>query len=87
MADFTASSPFSIAGSSATITLYTLFPAKGLINGQGGFSLTVNQGPNTGLIVAFFSYGGSFTATSGPAMGATSTDVGVTESDATPPNS
>lgn len=82
---FTASSPFSIANSSTTVRFLTLaFASGGLINGQGGFSLSVNQGPAAGLVIQFLSYGGSFTAIDGPASGRVSTDVGVTENDTTP---
>ncbi len=82
---FTASSPFSIANSSTTVRFLTLaFASGGLINGQGGFSLSVNQGPNAGFVIQFLSYGGSFTAINGPAIGRVSADVGVTENDTTP---
>jgi hypothetical protein len=80
---FTSSGPFSITGSSATISLFTIF-IPGLIDGSGGFSIHVNQGPMAGFLVQFLSYGGAFMGTSGPANGAISSDVGVTENDTTP---
>lgn len=39
---------------------------------------------NSGNVVQFLSYEGTFTATNGPANGMTSTDIGVSESSATP---
>lgn len=37
-----------------------------------------------GTVLQFLSYGGTFTATDGPAIGMTSTDIGVSEDSATP---
>ena len=55
------------------------FDATGLQNGdKDGFAL-VNA---SGQVVEFLSYEGSFTASSGPANGMTSTDVGVSEANA-----
>lgn len=55
--------------------------AAGLQNGSpDGIALV----DDTGAVVEFLSYEGSFTATNGPAAGLTSTDVGVAEGGATP---
>jgi DNA/RNA endonuclease G (NUC1) len=57
------------------------FDATGLQNGdKDGFALV----DNNGHVVEFLSYEGSFAATSGPAAGMTSTDVGVSEANAPP---
>ncbi|QZD96132.1 endonuclease/exonuclease/phosphatase family protein [Qipengyuania gelatinilytica] len=56
-------------------------PTNGLQNGApDGFAL-VDAGGN---VVMFLSYEGSFTATTGPAAGLTSTDIGVAETSSTP---
>ena len=52
------------------------FAAGGLQNGPDGIAL-VDDGDN---VIQFLSYEGSFTATDGPAIGLTSTDIGVSES-------
>ena len=55
--------------------------ATGIQNGNpDGIALVHN---NT-EVVDFISYGGSFTATAGPAAGMTSVDIGVTENESTP---
>lgn len=52
------------------------YPANGLQNGPAdGFAL-VNA---SGAVVEFLSYEGTLTATNGPAVGMTSTDIGVAE--------
>lgn len=52
------------------------YPTNGLQNGApDGFAL-IN---NTGVVVQFLSYEGSFTANDGPAAGMTSTDIGISE--------
>lgn len=57
------------------------FPTNGIQNGSpDGFALV----DNTGSVVQFLSYEGSFTATNGPANGLTSTDIGVAEGSSTP---
>ena len=56
------------------------FNARGLQNGSpDGIALV----DDTGVVVEFISYEGAFTATSGPAAGLTSTDIGVSESSGT----
>lgn len=56
---------------------------SGLQNGApDGFALDLD-----GSVLHFISYEGSFTATSGPAEGLTSIDVGLSESDTTPAGS
>lgn len=57
------------------------FATLGLQNGSpDGFALV----DNTGSVVQFLSYEGSFTAVDGPAAGLTSTDIGVSEPSSTP---
>lgn len=57
------------------------FAVNGIQNGDAdGFAL-VDAG---GQVVQFLSYEGSFTATTGPAAGMTSTDIGVSEASTTP---
>jgi endonuclease I/PKD repeat protein len=54
---------------------------SGLQNGNpDGIALV----DGAGAVVQFLSYGGSFTASDGPAAGMTSTDIGITESSSTP---
>lgn len=55
--------------------------ASGLLNGSPDAMALVDD---NGAVVEFLSYEGSFTATDGPASGLTSTDVGVSETSATP---
>jgi predicted extracellular nuclease len=55
-------------------------PTNGLQNGSpDGIALV-----DGGTVVQFLSYEGSFTAADGPAVGLTSTDIGVSESSSTP---
>ena len=55
-------------------------PANGLQNGApDGLALVCD-----GVVVEFLSYEGTMTANNGPALGMTSTDVGVSETSATP---
>ena len=78
-----------------TESLSGVLPDQG--NGFGTVSLAVvglqNGAPDgmalvdNGTVVQFLSYEGAFTATSGPADGMTSTDIGVAESNATPAGS
>lgn len=57
------------------------FPSNGIQNGGPDGLALVDAG---GTVVQFLSYEGSFTASSGPAAGMTSTDIGVAESSSTP---
>ena len=76
---FTASAPFPISGSSETITFYTFsYPSNGIQNGSPDGIALVNTVTNT--VVEYLSYEGTMTAVGGIADGATSTDVGVSES-------
>ncbi len=52
------------------------FPISGLQNGAPDGIALVDCG---GVVIQFLSYEGTFTATSGPAIGQTSTDIGVSE--------
>lgn len=76
-----------------TISLTGAFDDEG--TGFGALSFSIggiqNGAPDgialvdaSGSVVQFISYEGSFTATSGPAAGMTSTDIGVSESSGTP---
>lgn len=57
------------------------YPSNGVQNGNpDGIALI----DNLGNVVQFLSYGGSFTATNGPAAGLTSVDIGITESSSSP---
>jgi LPXTG-site transpeptidase (sortase) family protein len=56
------------------------YPSNGLQNGAPDGIALVN---NSGSLVQFLSYEGSFTAVGGPADGETSTDIGVSESGST----
>jgi len=57
------------------------FPISGLQNGApDGVALIDPQG----TVVAFLSWEGSFTATNGPALGLSSSDIGVSEGSSTP---
>ena len=61
-------------------TLSFSYPTDGIQNGSpDGIALI-----DSGTVLYFISYEGSFTATNGTAIGLTSTDIGVTESSATP---
>lgn len=57
------------------------YPTNGIQNGGPDGMALVDAG---GDVVQFLSYEGSFTALGGPADGLTSTDIGVSESSATP---
>ncbi|MDG3583039.1 DUF5689 domain-containing protein [Galbibacter pacificus] len=62
---------------------YIMLPSNGLQNGSpDGIALI----DNLGNVVQFLSYEGSFTAVDGTAMGATSEDIGVEESNSSPIN-
>ena len=61
---------------------YVVIPTPGLQNGAPDGLALVNSG---GAVCEFLSYEGTFTATSGPAAGITSTNVGVAEGSTTPP--
>ncbi len=67
---------FGVAGSTDTITLYST-PFTGIQNGAPDGLALVNI--TNGFVESFLSYEGSFTATSGSAIGLTSVDVGVFE--------
>ncbi|MEN8164844.1 MAG: endonuclease, partial [Acidobacteriota bacterium] len=56
------------------------FAIAGIENGAPDGLALVN---NSGTVIQFLSYEGSFTATAGPAEGLTSTDIGVSESSST----
>lgn len=59
-------------------TVSVTYPSNGLQNGApDGIALV-----NGTVVVQFLSYEGSFAATNGPAMGLTSTDIGVSQSGA-----
>ncbi|MGB7337290.1 MAG: ExeM/NucH family extracellular endonuclease, partial [Phototrophicaceae bacterium] len=60
-----------------------VLPANGLQNGSpDGLALVENS---TNTVIEFLSYEGTMTAANGPAVGLTSTDIGVTESNSTTP--
>ncbi len=62
-------------------TIYITYPADGIQNGgSDGFALI----DAAGAVVEFLSYEGTLTATNGPAIGLTSTDIGVFEPSTTP---
>lgn len=66
-------------GNYAFLAIY--LPSNGLQNGSpDGLALV----DNNGITVQFLSYEGTFDATNGPAIGLTSTDIGVTEPSTTP---
>ncbi|MEN0003636.1 MAG: lamin tail domain-containing protein [Bacteroidota bacterium] len=81
---------FAVGEDDGTYTYYTMmvggFGVSGIQNGNSsgdgsspdGLSLSCSAG-----LVEFLSYEGSFEAANGPAMGETSTDIGVAESSAT----
>lgn len=56
------------------------YPSNGLQNGAPDGVALIN---NSGTVVQFLSYEGTFTAVDGPASGMTSTDIGVSESSGT----
>ncbi|MBD2587432.1 endonuclease/exonuclease/phosphatase family protein [Synechococcus elongatus FACHB-1061] len=57
------------------------YPSNGIQNGApDGFALV----DDTGAVVQFLSYEGTFTATNGPALGLTSTDIGIAQSGTEP---
>ena len=58
------------------------YPANGIQNGSPDGVALVNA---SGQVVEFLSYEGTFAATSGPALGATSVDIGVSEAGTEPP--
>ena len=57
------------------------YAANGIQNGDPDGVALVDAG---GTLVQFLSYDGTMTATNGPAVGQTSTDIGVTETSTTP---
>ncbi|MEA5511546.1 endonuclease [Crocosphaera sp. UHCC 0190] len=57
------------------------FPTNGIQNGSPDGIALVDNNNN---VVQFLSYEGTFTALDGPAIGLTSTDIGVTETSSTP---
>lgn len=62
-------------------TMSLCYPANGLQNGPDGIVL---YNTNTSTVIQFLSYeGASFSATNGPAMGMSSTVIGVTETNST----
>lgn len=60
---------------------FFVFDTPGLQNGSPDGIALVNR---VGIVLEFISYEGTFTATSGPAEGTNSVDVGVSESGGTP---
>lgn len=58
-------------------TIRLSYPADGIQNGSPDGMALVDS---TGRVIEFISYEGSFTATNGPALGMTSTAIGVSES-------
>ena len=69
---------FPVAGSTSTISLYTLmYPSNGIQNGSPDGIALVNT--TNSSVEQFLSYEGTFTAVGGPADGLMSTDVGVAE--------
>ena len=86
---------YAAGGGSSSLTLSGTIPANCTLNpARGVITLTVvglqNGSPDGfalvqgGTVVEFLSYEGSFVATNGPAVGQTSTDVGVIEPDNAP---
>ena len=78
---------FAEGANDGTYRYYTMmiggFGVSGIQNGNpDGIALVCVE-----TVEDFVSYGGSFTATNGPASGNTSTDVGVEETDSTPEGS
>ena len=57
------------------------YPVEGMQDGPDGVALV-----NADTVTQFLSWGGSVTATGGPAAGRTSDDIGLTEDDATSPD-
>jgi uncharacterized protein len=77
-----ATGPFPIAGSSETVTLYTIFYSGEIPNGGtagSGIALIDIRLPPPVAALEFISYEGAFTATDNSANGVTSIDVGVFE--------
>lgn len=73
--------PSAAAGGDGLYTLYLFEPTTDIQNGDpDGFALVYN-----GTVLEFISYEGIITATSGPASGQVSSDIGVEESDTTTP--
>jgi len=62
-------------------TVVTNYPSNGIQNGAPDGLALVDVSNN---VIQFLSYEGSFTAVDGPAVGMTSTDIGVYESSSTP---
>lgn len=61
-----------------------LCAAPGLQNGAPDGLALVGPAPDN-VVIEFLSYEGAFTAANGAAVGLTSTDIGASEGDATPP--
>lgn len=75
-------SPFTVVDAGAGVGFVTVsLPTNGLQNGSPDGMALVNT---TGAVVEFLSYEGIVMATDGPAVGLTSTDVGVSEPGDTP---
>ena len=77
--DLTGSIPATCGDRGVVVKTYGV---NGIQNGNPDGMALVNS---TGAVVEFLSWGGTFTAADGPALGITSTDMGVTESNATTP--
>ena len=76
-------SPASLGSAQSTTSGYNVYSVaiSGLQNGSPDGVALLDE---NGSVVEFISYEGSFTASDGPAAGATSTDIGVEESSSTP---
>lgn len=74
-------STFTVGDTVGDFYLFSIvYPSNGLQNGApDGLALSYN-----GALIQFISYEGSFDATAGPAIGVTSTDIGVSQSTTEP---
>ena len=68
-------------GSGGGTSMAFVLPSNGLQNGAPDGMALID---NTATVVEFISYEGSFTANNGPALGLTSVDIGVSETNSTP---
>lgn len=64
-------------------TVEISFPVNGIENALAGLPDGLALVDDSGVVRQFLSYGGTFTATDGPASGLNSTDIGVRESGST----
>jgi len=70
---------FTDSTSADNFTFYTWLPSSIQNGDPDGLALSYQ-----GTVIEFLSYGGTFTATDGPAIGEMSTDIGVSETGSTP---